>query len=130
MALEFVDRCNAFSRQKCGGYKPAPCVPAIIGQSCILCITRSTCLGSSCLGDNGRLHFIWFPLQVSLFSNVIVLPKVCKQTDLGCANELSGNIPGCNFVTGGARLSKRSKLNRLLNITVDNSCSVLKNIFL
>ena len=59
LAMNFVARCNAFSRQKTGGYKSAPSVPRVIGQSCIMCVTRGTCLGSSCLGNKGRLFLLY-----------------------------------------------------------------------
>ena len=50
--------------------------------------------------------------------NILVLPKVRNKADLDGANEISVNIPGCNFVTGGTRISKRRKLpkvNRLVH---------------
>ena len=54
MAMLFVSQCNEFTRQKAGGWKPAPSLPKVIGQSCLMCVTRGTCLGSSCFGDRGR----------------------------------------------------------------------------
>ena len=52
-------QCNPFAQQKAGGQKPPPSVPRVIGQtmSCVICITRGTCMGKSCLGDNGKLVF-------------------------------------------------------------------------
>ena len=59
LAMKFVAQCNPFAQQKAGGQKPPPSVPRVIGQtmSCVICITRGTCMGKSCLGDNGKLHF-------------------------------------------------------------------------
>ena len=64
-AMRFVSKMNLFSCQKTGGYKSAPSIPAVMGMSCLMCVTRGTCLGKSCLGNNGKLllniiHFIIF----------------------------------------------------------------------
>ena len=67
MAMNFAALCNAFSRQKPGGHKPAPSVPRVIGQSCIMCVTRGTCLGSSCLGNKGRLFLLFLSFHYYFF---------------------------------------------------------------
>ena len=56
-AMDFVTKMNLFSCQKAGGFKAAPTVPAVIGGSCLICVTRGTCLGKTCLGDNGKFLF-------------------------------------------------------------------------
>ena len=59
MSMKFVAQCNPYARQKAGGQHPPPSVPSVIGKSmsCVLCVSRGTCLGKTCLGDNGKLHF-------------------------------------------------------------------------
>ena len=59
MSMKFAAQCNSFTRQKAGGQKPSPSVPKIIGdlKSCVICVTRGICMGKSCLGNNGKLHF-------------------------------------------------------------------------
>ena len=95
--MKFVDQCNSFARQKAGGQKPPPSVPRIIGEkmSCIICVSRGTCLGKSCLGDNGELYFHQLTLNdstnLSVFPKVENHPRLISQTD-----ELMGQeIPGC-----------------------------------
>ena len=58
MSMKFVSQCNSYTRQKAGGQMPPPSVPKIIGEmmSCVICVTRGTCMGKSCLGSNGKLH--------------------------------------------------------------------------
>ena len=53
MSREFVVQMNKFSCQKAGGYAVAPIIPSAMANSCLMCVTRGTCLGRSCLGDNG-----------------------------------------------------------------------------
>ena len=59
IARKFVAQMNRFSSQKAGGYAVAPIIPHAIGQtnSCLMCVTRGTCLGKSCLGDNGKYSY-------------------------------------------------------------------------
>ena len=54
-AMKFVDQMNKFSCQKAGGFVAALRIPSAISdtQSFLMCVTRGTCLGKSCLGDNG-----------------------------------------------------------------------------
>ena len=56
MSMKFVAQCNSYARQKAGGLMPPPSVPRILGElkSCVICVSRGTCLGKSCLGDNGK----------------------------------------------------------------------------
>ena len=62
--MRFVSKMNLFSCQKAGGYKSAPSIPAVMGMSCLMCVTRGTCLGKSCLGNKGKfllyiiIHFL------------------------------------------------------------------------
>ena len=58
MSMKFVAQCNAYTRQKAGGQNPPPRVPRVIAElmSCVICVSRGTCLGKSCLGDKGKLH--------------------------------------------------------------------------
>ena len=55
ISKKFVVQMNRFSTQKAGGCAIAPIIPSAIGKtnSCFMCVTRGTCLGKSCLGDNG-----------------------------------------------------------------------------
>ena len=109
--MQFVSQCNNFTRQKAGGLKPAPSIPKVIGQSCLMCVTRGTCLGSCCLGDKGRYFY-----QIIFFNflhfYVSVLPKVNrKPADQEITFELkSATIPGlqASLVNGG-RISNRKK---------------------
>ena len=56
VSRKFVAQCNPYTRQKPGGQKPPPSVPRVIAESksCVICVSRGTCLGKSCLGDNGK----------------------------------------------------------------------------
>ena len=66
MSRQFVVQMNKFSTQKAGGHAVAPIIPSAIGKtnSCLMCVTRGTCLGKSCLGDNGMYLY---------FSNTFIL---------------------------------------------------------
>ena len=59
MSKQFVVQMNKFSCQKPGGFNVAPIIPSAIAKtkSCLMCVTRGTCLGKSCLGDNGVYLF-------------------------------------------------------------------------
>ena len=122
--MQFVSQCNNFTRQKAGGWKPAPSIPKVIGQSCLMCVTRGTCLGSCCLGDKGRYFY-----QIIFFNflhfYVLVLPKVNrKPADQEITFELkSATIPGlqASLVNGG-RISNRKKSRHSRLVLCQKQC--------
>ena len=111
--MKFVDQCNSFARQKAGGQKPPPSVPRIIGEkmSCIICVSRGTCLGKSCLGDNGMFYF--HQLTLYDFINLPVLPKVDNNPKLNSqTDEMMGQeIPGCQ-ASSSCKSRKRRKTTK------------------
>ena len=119
MAMQFVSQCNEFTRQKAGGWKPAPSLPKVFGHSCLMCVTRGTCLGSGCFGDKGRCFSPNFNFYFSIL-NVSVLTKVNeKPADQKNSFEFTnGTIPGlqASHVHGSrVRNSKKStKQSRLV----------------
>ena len=97
MSMKFVAQCNSYARQKAGGQKPPPIVPRVIGKtmSCVICVSRGTCLGKSCLGDNGMSYINQLTPYDSI--NLPVLPKVYNYPKLiSRTEEMIGlEIPGC-----------------------------------
>ena len=110
MAMKFVAKINVFSCQKAGGYKDAPSIPAVIGKSCLMCVTRGTCLGKSCLGNNGKFRFYHHTLSYLL--NISVLPKASSKPNLICSSA-GGEIPGCQ-ANSLDKSRKRKKTSRFV----------------
>ena len=118
LALKFVTQCNSYTRQKPGGQLPSPSVPQVIGQlmSCVICVTRGTCMGKSCLGDNGKSHLML--TYTSNFFHLSVIPKVDSSSNLSfnVAEVIDGKIPGSQATSlstdGNAR--KLTKTNRFV----------------
>ena len=113
MAMKFVAKMNLYSCQKAGGYKAAPSIPAVMGMSCLMCVTRGTCLGNSCLGNNGKFRIYHHTLSYHL--NFSVLPKASSIPNIICSSTeyFGGKIPGCQ-TNSLDKSRKRKKTSRFV----------------